>query len=220
MVDKTLSQLITQTQQELYQASGLGVQVYAQNKIVANLQATFELIVSDPRYQWKRFYTFATHTLDGVSGRTITPITVANSFDDVVFVYPEDSDQPLTKWTAGRNPARMSGDYPMQYAYDPSGKIKVIPSTATGNIVVVGRYYANPYEWTLDSIVPFDSLALVYGAAWQYSVDDAANPGMVQKFQQLFETRLKQLHLNQSQEPISLSGGRDYAVPTYWSETP
>lgn len=219
MVDKTLSQLIQQVEQELYQASGIGVQVYAQQAITNKLQATFELIVDDPRYRWKRFNTFATYTLDGVSGRTTTPITVANGFDSVLEVYPSDSDQPLVKFTGGRNPVGWTGNRPRQYAYDPDGLIKIIPPTATGNIVVVGRKYNNPYEWTLETVVPFDSLALVYGACWQYAVDDAANPGMIQKFQQLFETRLKQLNLNQSQEPISLDGSISEDIPTDWYVT-
>lgn len=220
MVDKTFGEIIVDVEQELYQASGLGVQVYAQDKIAQNIRSTFELIASDNKYRWKRFIAYATYTLDGVSGRATSPITVANGFDDVLEVYPEDSDAQLTKFTGGRNPSKFNGTRPLQYTYDPSSKIRIVPGSATGNIVVVARSFVNPAEWVTETVVPFDHLAMRYGACWQYTVDDAANPGMVQKFQQLFETRLKQLNLNQQQEPVSLSGGLDRSIPTNWYEAP
>ena len=46
------------------------------------------------------------------------------------------------------------------------------------------------------TIVPFDSLALIYNVCWSYTVDDGANPAEQQKFRQLFENRMQELRSN------------------------
>lgn len=215
MADKTLSQLITNVQRSLYQVAGISVQVYSQDNIAAMIQRAFDFVFDD--YDWKRFYTFEQYTLDEVTGRATIPInTVFKEFDDISKVFPFDSDLPLSKLSSERNPAKYVGTSPIQYCADPINVIRVVPITAVGDIIVTGQM--RPNAFILTDIVPFNSDAIEMFACWQYSADDGANPTMTDKFQGLFETKLKQLKDNQDIEPISLSMGRNTYVPTSWTE--
>lgn len=216
MVDKTLSELITEVQQELYQVAGVAVQVYSEELIAQKLRRAFDYVYED--FNWKRFQTYETYTLDETTGRVTTPIaTTFSSYEDILRIYPADSDAPLTKFSMERNPLKYTGNRPLQYLADSVNVIKVVPATATGDIVIVGQLY--PGTLALDTVVPFDSHTLVMFAAWQYCVGDAANSAQAEMFQGMFETRLKQLKMNQSTEPISLSqGGTFDRPPTNWTE--
>lgn len=215
MADKTLSTLITNVQRSLYQVAGISVQVYSQDNIGAMLQRAFDFIFDD--YTWKRFSTFEQYTLDEVTGRVTVPVnTTFKSYDDILRIYPVDSDMPLAKMSIERNPANYQGSRAIQYCADPVNIFRVVPITAVGDIVVQGQM--RPNEFALNDPVPFDNVALEMFACWQYAVDDAANGAMADKFQGLFETRLKQLKSNQDIEPISLSMGRATNIPTQWTE--
>jgi hypothetical protein len=223
MADLTLQQLIIRTQQELYQAAGIGTQVYGEANISQKILNAFELLAGDPEYKWKRYNTFLRYTLDGTTGRVTAVVTdTFKTFDDIYTIYPADSERQLTYYNGNRNPLLWSGTTPLQYTADATtGKVfRVIPITATGDIVVSGRVIPDTSTFALSDTVPFDSLVLIYMAAWQYAVDDGANQATMAKFQTLFETRLKQMKRTQANEPISLSQGTRGDYPRQWSGEP
>lgn len=216
MTDRSLSDLITRVERELSQVPGLAVQTYAKDAIAQKIISTFELIYSDRN--WKRFKTTEQRTLDGVTGKVTTPFTEITAFDDIVRVYPATTGVALTLLPTEYNPLiGFSGGLPRYYGYSSAaGKlITVYPLNSSGDIIVLGQVH-QAEDFVLSDTIPFDDLALVWGAAWQYAVDDATNPGAVAKFSGLFEARKKQLYSNQTAEPIALGGNR--GVPTRWSE--
>lgn len=215
MVDKTLSALITAVQQELYQVAGVAVQVYSESLLAQKVSTSFDFIFDD--YDWKRFHTFQTYTLDGTTGRATT--TVADTFkqyDDIRSIYLADSNSSLCVLPSELNPAFITGGVAKFYIADQINTFRVLPITATGNIVVTGKL--RPAEFALDSIVPFDSQALIMFTAWQYCLDDASNPAMIDKFQKMFDTRIEQLKNNQTSEPISLSMLGQNRYLNQWTE--
>lgn len=215
MADKLLSTLITNVQRSLYQVAGISVQVYSQDNIAAMIQRAFDFVFDD--YTWKRFSTFEQYTLDEVTGRVTVPVnSVFKQYDDIIRIYPADSDMPLAKMSLERNPAMYQGSRAIQYCADPINIFRVVPITAVGDIVVQGQ--VRPNDFILTDVVPFDSVAIEMFACWQYAVDDSANSAMADKFQGMFETRLKQLKSNQDAEPVSLSMGRATNIPTQWTE--
>ena len=217
MVDKTLEALISETQKLLYQQAGIGVQVYSQDNIVQKLIHGFDLLFTNDEYKWKRFEVWVQKTLDGTTGRPTTPVTEITSFDDLYSVYRSDSDQKLTKFSTERNPFHVTGDRPYQYMADATHLIRVVPFTSTGNIVLYGRQRPATYPFILTDVVPFDYLALTYFAAWSYASDDASNAASADKFNGLFEERIKQLYKSQNNEPIALNANR-VDIPTRWHD--
>ena len=217
MVDKTLAELISETQKLLYQQAGIGVQVYSQDNIVQKLVHGFDFLFTNADYKWKRYQVWITKTLDGTTGRPTTAVTEITNFDDLYAVYRSDSDQKLTRFSSERNPYNVTGDRAYQYMPDATNLIRVVPFTATGNVVLFGRQRPSTYPFTLNAVVPFDYLALTYFAAWSYCADDAANSAQAEKFQGLFEERLKQLSKSQDNEPIALNSDC-VDIPTRWHD--
>jgi hypothetical protein len=215
MVDKTLSELISDVQKMLYQQAGIGVQVYSQDNIAQKIQQSFDFIFRHRR--WKRFNTYLEVTLDGTTGRANAPITVIKSFDDIYKIYREDSDQPLTAFSSERNPYNVTGGTAYQYMADSVNLFRVVPFTATGGLVIFGRAYPQDTAFILSDIVPFDYLAVVNCAAWMYCADDASNAAQADKFQGLFEERIRQLYSDQSSEPIALNPDR-VDIPDRWHD--
>jgi hypothetical protein len=214
MVDKTLQQLIVDVETELHQSAGVSVQVYSQSNIAHLLKSAFELIIDE--YDWKRFRSFATYTLNGTTGATTTAITFTD-YGQIQRVYADTSDRALTLFTYERNPAAYEGDTALMYYHHDTDVIRVIPATSEGTITIVGSIYPASFDFALDETVPFDALALRYLAAWQYMVDDGTNAGSATKLQNLFETRLKQLKDMEMNAPISLTGGHPI-IPNRWTE--
>lgn len=217
MVDKTLTELISETQKLLYQQAGIGVQVYSQDNIAQKIVHGFDFLFTNDDYKWKRFEVYVEKTLDGTTGRPTTVVSEITSFDDLYSVYRADSDFKLTKFSTERNPYNVTGGTPSQYMADATHLIRVVPFTSTGDIVLFGRQRPATYPFILTDTVPFDYLALTYFAAWSYCADDAANAAQADKFNGMFEERIKQLSKSQSNEPIALNADR-VDIPTRWHD--
>lgn len=214
MVDKTLDELTTEVQSAIFQAAGLNVQVYSEDIIQRKIINAFIMFASDPDYSWKRFDTYTTRTLDGSGYPTVSLATVFNSFDDISNIYPSGSNRPLVSGSIPGNPLLPTGTTPASYIFDTAHLIRVIPITSTGDIVVVGKTYPVVFQNT--DTVPFDYIALSSYVAWQYMVDDGANPQSAEVFRQQFETRMKQLKKLQDQAPIAINGNTAATIPSQW----
>lgn len=215
MVDKTLEALITECEDAIGQSPGINVQVYAQGTIVNLIQDAYLTFVTDSKVRWKRYKTFQNYTLDGSTGRcTVDPTITFKDYMNIHAVYPGDSDRPLSALPGNTNPARITGNRPRFYSADSSKLIRVYPITAVGQITIVGQSLTLP-PFNLDSVVPFDYLAIKYYVAWQYLNDDGANPAAAERNRMLFQNRWDQLKKSQESEPVSLTG-RGTQIPTTW----
>jgi hypothetical protein len=213
MVDKTLAQLITQTQRTLYQQAGIGVQVYSQDNIAQKIQDSFDFIFDNKK--WKRFGTSENLTLNGTTGRFTVNPTLIRQYDHIDKVFRADSDVPLTAFSNERNPNYFTGDQALQYMPDTTSLIRIVPYTSTGVITITGRAYPLARDFILTDVIPFDGLALSLFAAYQYCADDQAYAAQADKLQGLFDQRIKDLWNNQNSEPISLNPNR-VDIPSRW----
>ena len=216
MTDRKMSDLITKVERELSMVPGLSVQVYAKDSIMQKISSTFELVYQDKA--WKRFRVMETRTLNGTTGNVTAPFTLITDFDDINRVFPSKSSVPLSSFPLEFNPTLEIGGLPRSYSYNttPGYLLTCHPATASGDIIVLGQQH--PIDFALDTVVPFDDWCIIWGTAWQYAVDDAANPGAITKFQHMFETRKKQLYNAQTSDPIRLTGNRGGEYPTSWSD--
>jgi len=205
----TLAQLIARTEDRLSMVAGTGVQVYAEDRIGEMIQHKFDVLFDEAF--WPQFLTWATWALDATLGVVTTDLTdLVKRFDDIRVIFPENSNTSLTKIAAlTTNPETLAGTTPIHFeSLGPAATNKatrvfnVWPKTATGNIVV--QYRTRPDTFTTTDEIDFDDQALILGATFDYLEDDGTNPNATQKFQLLFEARVKQLKNTLNNAPISL----------------
>jgi hypothetical protein len=200
----TLSQLIVKVQNRLSMVAGTGVQIYAEDVIADMIQHKFDVLFDEA--WWPQFTTFQTFTLDGTNGQVTTDVTnLIKRFDDIRIIYRAGGNTPITKLSpTSTNPFELAGTTPIHYDSDTAvDKVfHVWPKTSTGNIVV--QYRTKPADFTSEDTINFDDQALVLGSVYDFAEDDGTNPNATQKFQNLFETRVKQLKNNLNSAPISL----------------
>ena len=190
-------------------ASAAGVQIYAEDRVAEMIQHKFDVLFEE-RF-WPQFTTWAQWTLDGTLGIVTTDLaSLLKRFEDIRVVFPDNSTTPLTQISAlTTNPFELSGTTPIHYAAlgptdanKTSRVFQIWPKTATGDIIV--QYRTKPDTFVGTDTVDFDDQALILGATFDYLEDDGTNPNASQKFQLLFEARVKQLKNTLDSGPISL----------------
>jgi predicted nuclease of predicted toxin-antitoxin system len=205
----TLSQLIVRTADRLSMVAGTGVQTYAEDRIAEMIQHKFDVLFDE--VFWPQFLTWGTFTLDGTIGIITTDLTtLLKRYEDIRVIFPDASTTPLTKMSPlTTNPYTLSGNTPVHYESLGSTDInktsrvfQIWPKSATGNIIV--QYRTKPDTFISTDNIDFDDQALILGAVFDYLEDDGTNPNATQKFQLLFEARIKQLKNTFNSAPISL----------------
>ena len=205
----TLTELVTRTTDRLSMVSGSGVQIYAEDRIAEMIQHKFDVLFDE--VFWPQFMTWAQWTLDGTLGVITTNVTsLLKRFEDIRVIFPENSTTPLTKMSPlTTNPFELSGTVPIHYEAlgptDDSKTTKVFqiwPKTATDDIIV--QYRTKPDTFVGTDEIDFDDQALILGSVFDYLEDDGTNPNATQKFQLLFEARVRQLKNSFNDGPISL----------------
>ncbi len=205
----TLAQLVTRTADRLSMVAGTGVQIYAEDRIAEMIQHKFDVLFDE--VFWPQFMSWEELTLDGTLGIVTTDLTTkVKRFEDIRVMFPENSTTPLTKISAlTTNPFELSGTQPIHYeALGPTDTNKtsrvfqIWPKTATNKVIV--QYRTKPDTFVSTDEIDFDDQALILGSVFDYLEDDGTNPSATQKFQLLFEARVRQLKNAFNSAPISL----------------
>jgi|TARA_R100000750_G_scaffold46018_1_gene31034 hypothetical protein len=205
----TLSQLVARTADRLSMVAGTGVQVYAEDRIAEMIQHKFDVLFDE--VFWPQFCTWYTWTLDETLGVVTADLTdILKRYEDIQVIFPENSNMALTKLSnLTTNPYELTGTTPVNYeALGPTVSNKttkvfrIWPLASTGNVVV--RLRTKPDTFTSEDEIDFDDQSLILGSVFDYLEDDGTNPNATQKFQLLFEARIKQLKNNFNSAPISL----------------
>ena len=196
----TLNEIVQKVIVRISQVPGTGVQLYAEDRIAQMIQEIFDMAFED--YWWPQFYYETTLTLDGVNG--LITGNIANNikrYQDIQYIFFGNDTQPMKEKPNSYNPALVVGShaYVFQPYNDPTKVFQVLPKQSTGSITLIGR--TKPDDFTGEDEIPFDTTALVLGAARDYLEDDAANPGAIDKFEQMFEARVRQLKNSLDQHP-------------------
>lgn len=213
---KTGTQLIIDAEKMLYQMAGTAVQMYSQDVLLLNLQQAFDFLFMEQ--WWPQFRVRLERTL--LNGIPTVPITEISHYEDIRFVYAENTTTPLAKLPLGINTLNqrmISGAVPRYIEADATNLIRCWPSESIGRILVVGR--ARPDEYLITDTFQMDSQLLTAYAVWSYFTDDASNPEAAIKAKGLFDSRYQTLVNNTFNEPIRLDGGVG-TIPDSWTEGP
>jgi len=165
----TLDELVTKVTRRLSQVPGVGVQLYAEDRIVDMIQHKFDILFDE--LFWPQFSGWYQWTLDGSTGVITTDVsTILKRFDDIDVIFLPNSDSPLPKLPDRVvNPFQLTGQTPLYYDANPGSTSRpflVWPKTATGTIDVHVR--TKPDDFIGDSIVDFDNQALILGTVFDY----------------------------------------------------
>jgi predicted nuclease of predicted toxin-antitoxin system len=189
--------------------AGTGVQTYAEDRIAEMIQHKFDVLFDEAF--WPQYLSWARLTLDGTLGLVTTDLTaLVKRYEDIRVIFPENSNTPLTIISGlTTNPYELSGTTPIHYealgptsTYKNSRVFSVWPKAATGDIII--QYRTKPDTFVSTDEIDFDDQALILGTVFDYLEDDGTNPNASQKFQLLFEARVKQLKNIYNSTPISL----------------
>lgn len=213
-MQKTMNQLITDTQKLLHQAAGLSVQVYSQDVLMQLIQHAFDHCFT-AKY-WPSFIRREVRVLNGTTGLVTVPFTLIKEFKDIQSVYRANSSHPIPEMPLSYNTLDLPSGGLMKFieGRTDSYLFTAYPLDATDQIVVVGRERpAN--EFILTDVVPFDHLALIYYACWSYLVDDASNAGAAEKYQGLYNTRMKELEDSEFKNIVPLNPRSGHILSTW-----
>jgi hypothetical protein len=216
--------LLAKVETELSQVSGYGTQTYGDDRILQLIWNTFQVCAK--KVWWPHLMQWNQYALDGVTGKPTTA-QKAVVFGDIRAVFPPQASsmrgRPLSRLPNDLNPFALVGAVAryiegLDGVTNEDAKVfRVWPLTATGSVAVHERVI--PATFLPTDNVPFDDLALIYGACWQYFVDDGSNPRSEVKFQDLYNLRMKQLLDDYNNKPIELDPRISMTVDT-WVELP
>lgn len=192
----TLQNLTQKVIRKLSLYSGTDVQIYAEDRIADMIIDAYNTLL-DERF-WNDCMFWHTYNLTGENG--VVGETVSNdivNFNDIECIFAENNTRHQLRLAHNTTiPSLIEGDVPQLYTRCANDNkiFEVIPYNSTGRLYV--RYRKRTTTFLPATIVPFDSLALIYNVCWSYTVDDGANPAEQQKFRQLFENRMQELRSN------------------------
>ena len=184
----TLSDLIIAAQERMSQMSGLGVQTYAQPKLVRIAQAKFNFLFDE--LWWKDYCTTETFAI-GVDGLIVADIAAKiKRFIDVQYVWWETETNPLPELTSMTNPTAVT--MRCFEAYGLNNKIlRILPLNVTGNITV--RYRTKPNNFVDTDTIKMDADLLINGMCAEYLLAEGANMGLADQFNSMYQGRFEQL---------------------------
>jgi len=211
--DQTLQNLADSVAKKLSMEYGASVQSYAEDRILAYLQDIFDIIFY--KRFWTQYTSWNTDTLDESTGKVTGVLTsVIVHWVDLEIVVRDGETRALPTVTKYDNPYSITGTSPKFIEATNDAKIfRVWPLAATGDVQF--RVRLKPDDYAVGDTVDFDSMAMIYGAAYLYAEDDGTNHGAVDKFKGIFELRMKQLEFEDDQHTISLKRA-DASIPTDW----
>lgn len=190
----TLSNLVQQVIQNLSMYPGTATQIYAEDRIANMIIRLFTTLFEE------RFWTDNTqwyeYNLSGINGVVNENVSEnITNFNDIECIRCDyDTKNSLQKMHSNIIPQTVTGCVPKYYINtNIANKIfAVVPFSATGKVYVRAR--TRPTEFLPDTIIPFDSVALVMGVCYEYCIDDDNNNNATMKFKELFEKRINQLN--------------------------
>lgn len=214
----TLDQAITQVARNVSLVNGTNMTPYSDDLLVSYLHGAY-VKIRDTQY-WDEMHIDHIRTLDGVTGLITEGITEVKDWKDVVRVYHESSMTPLPKVTSYSNPlisVTLIGYKGLSKVEDPGPSFRLVqfyPLILTGRVLFQSKL---SFDFTdRDLVLPVDWWLHVYHASWQFALDDGTNPGQIQKYETLFNDRMRDVKAKENSRPVSSDPYA--AIPDIWFE--
>lgn len=213
----TIEQLITRIESRLALAAGLDVQVGAEDRLIEALRHKYTILFDD--FWHRRYMNFKSLPLDGVTGTVAVDLSAdIKSFDDINGIYYDQDEKPMPQLDIGTNPAsyRTRCVFPNS---DPQKVFTVYPLDTTGTVYFWYRTKLGEDVWDTplyNTEINMDDELLILGTVYDFLVDDGSNQRAEQKFERMFNSRLKQIRDKQWIMPISKTSQATDGPATRW----
>ncbi len=211
----TLSELVQRCVIRLSMVSGIGVQVYAEDRLAEMIWHKF-VMVRDELW-WDDLMTYSQLTQDAngrpvenvVRALPVAPIgdeIVIAKYADIQWAWHPQRRDPLKSVSRRENPiAYMQSGVTLWKAPD-QAKVVRFYRVEPGTVMMVRHRQAYTY-FQPDDVVPMDEEILILGAVYDYLEDDGTNPGATEKFMNFFNDRMRQLKDDENNEDVQISPG-------------
>lgn len=196
---------------------GTAVQTYTEPRLELMLDSRLSLIFRDAF--WPQWSGWIDVTLSGTDGLHTTDLVTSpgiEKFEDIKYVFREASSHPLARAPARHNLNAIEGTtarYIDAYPSIANRLFRVLPKASTGTLNVFYRVLPN---YTDEDIIAFESDVLEYGVCWDILIDDATNPGQVEKFATLYNDAYNVLRDRLVDPEIEVGGDGGEPYPTEW----
>ena len=214
---KTLTQLVQEVIKSLSMYAGTATQLYAEDRIASMIVRLFNKLF-EMQY-WSEHTQWFKYELTGINGVCKEDVSkdIANIHDIYSITTTNNPKKSLRKLQQSTNPFEISGDVPQYYTntQEPNKVFAIVPYNATGNIYVQAR--VRPQNIDINTVIPFDPDVLVLGVCWEYCADDGNSSSQIQKFQQLYQERLKVLQNNENSGTFDYNDEEAYYKSSMWS---
>ena len=213
---KTLSKLTQEVITSLSMYQGTATQLYAEDRIANTIVRIFNRLF-DKRFWYNNthWYKYNLTGIDGVCEEDVSKDI--SKFYDILSISTENNPSySLRKLNHTTNPYMIKGDRPTYFI--PSqieNKIfSIVPFESTGVIYVQAR--TRPKTFDADTVIPFDPDVLVLGACYEYCADDGNSQTEIQKFQQLYQERLRDLECLENSGMFDYNDEEAYYASSEW----
>ena len=211
--DKTLAQILVETERRLSQVPGTSVQLYAEDRLIDIIKFVFDQLFTS--FEWPQYKFTRQDTLDGSTGVVTSDLSsILKHFTHIKSLYVEDTNQIISLLPDNINPYLITGTTPRYYerVSTASKVFRIWPLASTGDIIIRGK--TKPTEFINTTVIDFDHHALVLGTVADYLTDDGTNPESAQKFASLFNARVKEITKQLSGD---VQIGNPNIIPTEWT---
>lgn len=197
---------------------GTAVQTYADDVLLLMIRNGFNAAFSDawwPSYMQR----VAGATFDGTTGKVTTTLPYLH-YADIRKIWIAGTNTELSEAAPALNPNTLGGTTVMFIEpTEEDGKIFIgQPITCTSSIDIHGRVHPGFDDSTFnaDLRLKIDRDLLSFAGALAFAIDDASDPGAIEKFQKMYNERFSQLWPDKAHW-TTLAGGRQYPVEWWMS---
>lgn len=189
--------------------TGENMQPYSDDQLGQYLADAHDMITT--KATWPEMVTTLTRTLDGTTGKPTVAFAPSDGITDykqIKFVYVDSVRRALPLSSGYQNPllqVPLVSYSVLSIAEDPNKQffIKINPMTTVGRMSIVANLKADLTD--PETVIPIDDLLHVYLATWMYAVDDATNPGQVEKYLNLYNDRWKDIRADVNVGPYAMN---------------
>lgn len=205
----TVAEMIKNVALNMSLVTGQGMQPYSDDQIQKYIKDSHDMITS--KWVWPEMVTLLTRTLDGTTGKSTVAFSPSDGITDykqIKHVYIDSVRRELPVSSGYQNPLLQVPlvSYSVLSIKDDPNKqflIRINPITTAGQMALVANLKADLSS--ADAVVPIDDLLHEYLATWMYAIDDATNPGQVEKYLNLYNDRAKDIRSNVNTGPYAMN---------------
>lgn len=175
-------------------ASGLDVQIHAEDQIIEMIRGVYDTLFDD--FWYPEYTYFMSSTLDGMTGHVTDDLsTLILRYKDLHTIYWDEDENPLPRVTTGSSVDRIRTRSVMPSS-DPTKVFKVVPFDTAGDVHFWYRTKIADSVWEdqeFENQFPFDDDVIMYGVVYEFLNNDGSNNSATADYQKKYQGRQQQM---------------------------